>query len=165
VTALQWGGRFTAGADTQLLAFGSSLEEDLVLARFDVACSLGHVEALEGGKIVTASQSAALRAALRSVEIEIGVGSFEAYARATQAEDVHGAIDARVRELAGAAATTRSPRRCCSTCATARGPAHNGRTPSLQRWPDGRAMRCARRRWLPGARTGNPRSRCFSPSC
>ena len=103
MTALQWGGRFIAGADTQLLAFGSSLEDDLVLARFDVACSLGHVEALEGGKIVTASQSAALRAALRSVESEIGGGTFAAYARATQAEDVHGAIDARVRELAGTA--------------------------------------------------------------
>ncbi len=103
MTALQWGGRFTAGADAELLAFGSSLEEDLVLAPFDVACSLGHVEALQGGEIITASQGASLRAALGTVKSEIGAGTFAAYARAIGAEDVHGAIDARVRELAGAA--------------------------------------------------------------
>jgi argininosuccinate lyase len=102
-TALQWGGRFADAADAQLLAFGSSLEDDLVLAPFDVACSLGHVEALEGGAVVTPSQATALRAALRAVEAEIACGSFAGYARSLGAEDVHGAVDARVRELAGAA--------------------------------------------------------------
>ena len=45
-------GRPIRGApDPQLLAFGSSLEEDLVLAPFDVECSLAHVAALVGGGI------------------------------------------------------------------------------------------------------------------
>ncbi len=101
MTSLQWGGRFALAADAKLLAFGSSLEEDLVLAPFDVACSLAHVEALEGGAIVTVAQASALRTALLSVEAEIAAGSFAAYARALGVEDVHGAIDARVRELAG----------------------------------------------------------------
>ncbi|HVR46768.1 MAG TPA: argininosuccinate lyase [Candidatus Binatia bacterium] len=102
MSALQWGGRFGAPADSKLLAFGSSLEEDLALAPFDVACSLAHVEALDGGAVVTPAQAESLRVALRAVETEIRDGRFAAYARALGAEDIHGAIDARVRELAGA---------------------------------------------------------------
>lgn len=99
MTALQWGGRFVAAADPELLAFGSSLEEDFVLAPFDVACSLAHVEALEGGGIVTPVRAAALRTALRIVAAEIADGTFAAFARTLAAEDIHGAIDSRVREL------------------------------------------------------------------
>jgi argininosuccinate lyase len=101
VTALQWGGRFAAPADPTLIAFGSSLEEDLPLAPFDVACSLAHVEALEGGGIVSPARAEKLRAALQAVDGEIAAGGFAPYARALGVEDVHGAIDARVRELAG----------------------------------------------------------------
>lgn len=100
---MQWGGRFSAPPDAQLLAFGSSLEEDLVLAAFDVECSRGHVEALRGGKIVSEAQAAELASALAAVGVEILDGSFANYARAQPFEDVHGAIDARVRELAGVA--------------------------------------------------------------
>ncbi len=96
---LQWGGRFAAAPDAALLAFGSSLEEDLVLAPFDVRCSLAHVSALERGGVVTAPIASALRSALAKVASEIDDGTFAAHARATHAEDVHGAIDGRVREL------------------------------------------------------------------
>ena len=58
---LQWGGRFTADPDADLLAFGSSLDEDLLLAPFDIACSLAHVDALRGGGIIEESEAAALR--------------------------------------------------------------------------------------------------------
>lgn len=103
MATLQWGGRFTGAPDGELLAFGSSLEEDLVLAPFDVACSFAHVETLLGGGIITAVQGTALTAALRIVDDEVASGAFAAYARERRAEDVHGAIDARVRELAGSA--------------------------------------------------------------
>ncbi|HLY03528.1 MAG TPA: argininosuccinate lyase [Candidatus Cybelea sp.] len=103
MSALQWGGRFGAAPDAQLLAFGSSIEEDLVLAPFDVECSLGHVEALRGGKIVSETEAAELASALAAVGVEIRDGSFANYARAQPFEDVHGAIDARVREIAGVA--------------------------------------------------------------
>lgn len=98
--SLQWGGRFSAAPDAALLQFGSSLEEDLLLAPFDVRCSQAHVHALEGGGIIGAAQAAALREALRTVESEIASGAFAPWARASGAEDVHGAVDARVRELA-----------------------------------------------------------------
>ena len=102
-SSLQWGGRFASAPDAALLAFGSSLEEDLVLAPFDVRCSLAHVTALEGGEIISLTTAAALRDALHAVSREIADGTFAAHARATNAEDVHGAIDARVRDHAGEA--------------------------------------------------------------
>ena len=97
--ALQWGGRFAQAPDPVLLAFGSSLEEDLVLAPFDVLCSQAHVDALYGGKIIDEDKAASLHRALAEIAIEVQDGSFAVSARAGGAEDVHGAIDARVREL------------------------------------------------------------------
>ena len=94
---LQWGGRFAGAPDARLLAFGSSLQEDAVLAPFDVACSLAHVRALEAGGIVTPPVAADLREALDAVAREIESGHFAAHAAASGAEDIHGAIDARVR--------------------------------------------------------------------
>jgi argininosuccinate lyase len=96
--SLQWGGRFAQPPDPALLAFGSSLDEDLVLAPFDVACSRAHVEALRGA-IIDDTCAQQLHAALEQVEAEIAEGTFASAARSTGAEDIHGAIDARVREL------------------------------------------------------------------
>ena len=97
---LQWGGRFDAAPDQALLRFGSSLAEDLLLAPFDVACSQAHLRALEGGGIIDATRAQVLQRALDAVAEEISAGTFEAWARSCGAEDIHGAIDARVRELA-----------------------------------------------------------------
>src|SRR5438270_2267959 len=101
--ALQWGGRFASSPDPALLAFGSSLADDLVLAPFDVRCSRAHVTALESGEILGSDDAGALRDALDRVAGEIDGGTFTAWATTQAFEDVHGAIDARVREHAGAA--------------------------------------------------------------
>jgi argininosuccinate lyase len=74
-----------------------------VLAPFDVACSRAHVAALRGGAVIAAADARALEAALDTVAEEIASGAFTAQARADGAEDVHGAIDARVRALAPSA--------------------------------------------------------------
>ncbi|MHB8147130.1 MAG: lyase family protein, partial [Vulcanimicrobiaceae bacterium] len=97
--ALQWGGRFAQAPDPVLMAFGSSLEDDLVLAPFDVLCSQAHVEALRGGKVIDEAKAASLHRALARVANEVHDGAFAAAARAGGFEDVHGAIDARVRDL------------------------------------------------------------------
>ena len=97
--ARQWGGRFAEPPDPLLLAYGSSLEDDLILAAFDVRCSHAHVEALLGGGIVSDACAVELHAALDTVLTEIESGAFASMARSMDAEDVHGAIDARVREL------------------------------------------------------------------
>jgi argininosuccinate lyase len=98
--SLQWGGRFGAPPDSALLAYGSSLEDDLVLAPFDVRCSLAHVAALRDAGIVDRTAGAQLEGALAQISREIASGAFAAYARENGAEDIHGAIDARVRDLA-----------------------------------------------------------------
>lgn len=99
-STLQWGGRFDSEPDKELIAFGSSLEDDLVLAPFDVQCSRAHAVALRGGKIITQAQADQLADALDRIAAEIAGGEFADYAHASGAEDIHGAIDARVRDLA-----------------------------------------------------------------
>jgi len=99
-TELQWGGRFNAAPDEALLRFGSSLEDDLPLAPYDVICSRAHVAALLGGNVISAEIAAELDAALERVAQEIADGTFATYARDTDCEDVHGAIDRRVRDFA-----------------------------------------------------------------
>jgi argininosuccinate lyase len=99
VHSRQWGGRFAEPPDPALHAFGSSLEDDMVLAPYDVRCSHAHVEALLGGAIVSAVCAADLHAALDAVLGEIESGRFAEIAADIDAEDIHGAIDARVREL------------------------------------------------------------------
>ncbi len=100
---LQWGGRFASAPDAALLAYGSSLRDDLAVAAFDVRCSLAHVDALLGGAIISPGDAGALRIALERVGGEVDDGSFAVWATARDFEDVHGAIDARVREIAGPA--------------------------------------------------------------
>jgi argininosuccinate lyase len=100
VSALQWGGRFASAPDAALLAFGSSLDDDLILAPFDVRCSRAHVAALRGGGILNDADADALESALDIVAGEIADGTFAAWTQSGSFEDVHGAIDARVREIA-----------------------------------------------------------------
>jgi argininosuccinate lyase len=97
---LQWGGRFSAPPDTALLRFGSSLNDDLVLAPYDVQCSRAHVAALRGGNIIDEKTALELDSALVKVAEEIQDGTFAAWAITTDCEDVHGAIDRRVRKYA-----------------------------------------------------------------
>ncbi len=96
----QWGGRFAAEPDAHLIAFGSSLEDDLVLAPFDVICSRAHVASLRSGGIISPEAATTLDDALVLVAAEIASGAFAPWARAGGFEDIHGAVDARVRELA-----------------------------------------------------------------
>lgn len=101
---LQWGGRFAEPPDPRLLAYGASLEDDLVLAPFDVRCSHAHVTAQLAGGIISQKDAEELYDALDRVGSEIAAGTFTAFARAGGFEDIHGAIDARVRELVASAA-------------------------------------------------------------
>ena len=98
-SSLQWGGRFHSAPDPALLAFGSSFEDDLLLARFDLQTSQAHVRALRGGGTIPPEIFEALVAALDRIAEEIEDGSFTAWARNGAFEDIHGAIDARVREI------------------------------------------------------------------
>ncbi len=97
---LQWGGRFAGAPDPALIAFGSSLEDDFVLAPFDLRCSKAHVTALRAGGMLDDAATAELHTALDHVAEELHDGSFLSFARNGGFEDVHGAIDARIRDFA-----------------------------------------------------------------
>ena len=97
---LQWGGRFAGAPDPALIAFGSSLEDDFVLAPFDLRCSKAHVTALRAGGMLDDAATDELHRALDQVAEELHDGSFMTFARNGGFEDVHGAIDARIRDLA-----------------------------------------------------------------
>jgi len=97
---LQWGGRFAGAPDPALIAFGSSLEDDFVLAPFDLRCSKAHVTALRAGGMLDDAAVDELHHALDQVAAELHDGTFFAFARNGGFEDVHGAIDARIRDLA-----------------------------------------------------------------
>ncbi len=71
------------------------------MAPFEHRVLIAHVEALLGGAVIGDAKATALTGALHAVAAEIADGTFAAHARASRAEDVHGAIDARVCELAG----------------------------------------------------------------
>lgn len=68
------------------------------------------MSALRGGKILHQAQCDELLGALDKVAAEIESGEFVTFARSSGAEDVHGAIDARVRELAPAGASLHAGR-------------------------------------------------------
>jgi argininosuccinate lyase len=97
---LQWGGRFAGAPDPALIAFGSSLEDDLVLAPFDLRCSKAHVTALRAGGMLDVAGATELQGALDRIADELHDGTFITFARNGGFEDVHGAIDARIRDLA-----------------------------------------------------------------
>jgi argininosuccinate lyase len=72
----------------------------LARAPFEGRGSNAHATALSTGGIIGPEDAAALRSALDRVAQEIEDGSFATWARAKTFEDVHGAIDARVRDFA-----------------------------------------------------------------
>ena len=83
---------------TPAAAFLSSLDVDRPLARYDVAGSLAHVEALGAAGVLTATQVLTLQVGLRSVGREILAGTFR---WRPELEDVHTNVESRLTELVG----------------------------------------------------------------
>ena len=81
-----------AKPDAMMLAYtvADDREVDTRLLRWDVLGSLGHVEALAKGKLISARERAAMRSALRSALKAIDAGTL---AIGPQHEDGHSAIE------------------------------------------------------------------------
>jgi argininosuccinate lyase len=95
-----WHGRFEGGPAEELLAFTVSLPYDQRLALDDLTGSRAHVRGLHRAGILSVEESAAVLAALDTVQAELLDGSF-AFGPAD--EDIHTAVERRVTELAGPA--------------------------------------------------------------
>lgn len=94
-------GRFTRGLDPKALSFSSSLAEDERLIPYDLACGRAHVRMLGRQGIITRRDRDRLIRGLDRIRAEHEAGVFRLRARY---EDVHMNVEARLKELTGAAA-------------------------------------------------------------
>ncbi len=93
-----WGGRFGGATAADMAAFGDSLPFDRRLADADVRGSLAWATALVGAGVLTAEEGAAMRHGLEAVRRELAEGVFSFQ---PGDEDIHTAVERRLRELIG----------------------------------------------------------------
>lgn len=99
--AMAWGGRFAATPDARLAAFNASITFDVRMVHQDIRGSVAHVRMLGERGIIPNADAVAIEAGLWQVWDEVEAGTF---ATSIADEDVHTAVERRLRELIGAAA-------------------------------------------------------------
>src|SRR5262249_38051863 len=98
---LMWGGRFAAGPDALMEAINASIRFDRRLYAQDIAGSKAHAAMLAKRGIIGKQDNAAIQKGLDTILHEIESGKFRFR---TALEDIHMNVEARLAELAGAAA-------------------------------------------------------------
>ena len=93
-----WAGRFRQSTDPKVEAFTSSLAIDRRLYRQDIAGSIAHCKTLQHAGVLTKREADKLIAGLTRIEREISEGRFRF---ATEHEDIHMAIEARLTDIVG----------------------------------------------------------------
>jgi argininosuccinate lyase len=95
---MQWGGRFAAGPCVVMQEINASIGFDRKMWRQDINGSLAHAAMLLKLGILTADDEAAIRSGMQSIAAEIDAGRFPF---ATELEDIHMNIEARLTERIG----------------------------------------------------------------
>ncbi len=95
-----WGGRFAEAPDAAAWALGRSVEVDHRLWRVDLAGSRAHADELARLGLLDDGDHRAILAAIEAIAGEFAAGRF---AYRDDDEDLHGAIERRLVELAGEA--------------------------------------------------------------
>jgi argininosuccinate lyase len=93
-----WGGRFSQGPSEAAWALGRSTDFDVRLWREDLAGSAAHLAELHRLGLVDDAQRERIAAALTTIGTEFEAGAFVV---ADGDEDLHGAVERRLIELAG----------------------------------------------------------------
>src|SRR5271169_3616263 len=93
--------RFDKPADELVIKYTTSLPFDCRLYREDVRGSIAHARMLAKQGIIPGTDALEIMKGLLEIEIEIGEGKFEFKA---EMEDIHMAIEARLKEKIGEAA-------------------------------------------------------------
>jgi argininosuccinate lyase len=93
-----WGGRFSASPAEAFERLNASIPFDIRLAPYDVRGSIAHARMLGRGGIVTLEESEDLVRGLQAVLAEVEAGEFS---WTLEDEDVHTALERRLRELVG----------------------------------------------------------------
>ena len=94
-----WGGRFASGPSPEMARLSKSTQFDWRLAQLDIRGSKAHATALHAAGLLDDEQLAAMRAALDELAERVRTGAFVA---AESDEDVHGALERALIEIAGA---------------------------------------------------------------
>jgi argininosuccinate lyase len=93
-----WGGRFAAGPAAIMQEINASIAVDKRLWRQDIAGSQAHATMLAAQGIITEADRDAILAGLAQIAAEIESGTFTF---ATEREDIHMNVEARLTELIG----------------------------------------------------------------
>ena len=93
-----WGGRFSASPAGAFERLNASIPFDVRLAPYDVRGSIAHARMLGARKIVTTRESEELVRGLEAVLVEVEAGEFS---WTLEVEDVHTAVERRLKELVG----------------------------------------------------------------
>jgi argininosuccinate lyase len=93
-----WGGRFGDSPAEAFQRLNASITFDIRLAPYDILGSIAHARMLGAQGIISASESATLVGGLEAVLQEVEEGEFS---WDLSDEDVHTAVERRLRELAG----------------------------------------------------------------
>ena len=93
-----WGGRFSSSPAEAFERLNASIPFDIRLAPYDVEGSVAHARMLGETKIVTEEESEELVRGLRAVLEEVESGRFS---WTLEDEDVHTAVERRLREIVG----------------------------------------------------------------
>ncbi len=93
-----WGGRFASGPSPEMARLSKSTQFDWRLAQLDIRGSKAHATALHAAGLLDDEQLAAMRAALDELSERVRSGAFVA---AESDEDVHGALERGLIEIAG----------------------------------------------------------------
>src|SRR5919112_1799765 len=93
-----WGGRFSSSPAEAFERLNASIPFDIRLAPYDIEGSIAHVRMLGETGIVTEEESEELVRGLRAVLEEVESGRFS---WALADEDVHTAVERRLRETVG----------------------------------------------------------------
>jgi argininosuccinate lyase len=93
-----WGGRFSGEMDALMAEFQNSMAFDVRLWDADIRGSVAYAWALAGAGIISDDEAQQLVAGLQRVRAEFAQGSFEVQ---PGDEDIHTAVERRLKELAG----------------------------------------------------------------
>jgi argininosuccinate lyase len=96
-----WGGRFSAPTAETMRRYNDSFRFDQRLAAADIAGSVAWAEAIEDAGLISADECEAITQGLELVRREFADGTFEPV---EGDEDIHTAVERRLRELIGAPA-------------------------------------------------------------
>ena len=93
-----WGGRFASGPSPEMARLSKSTHFDWRLAQLDIRGSKAHATALHVAGLLDDAELTAMRAALDELSDRVRSGAFAA---AASDEDVHGALERGLIEIAG----------------------------------------------------------------